>query len=575
MPFNNMFLPKWNMPNELYKMFNKQRNMFMTNMFGNRQMGIQGLFQPQIPITITQNPIASSVFTNQDINGFAQIIKAKGQASPDSLFARANDEDINILFNSIDTNGNGRIDENEAQAIFAFDGDETSLSDEDFVSLCTEIQQNIYEKNSKQVEQDRLAAQQAYQNQYGGANYQNYGSRMSNGSVLSSNEQYSIKKKLEDIENEQIPKLESEKDKIQEENNKYVKEQNENINKLLQEKDKSLGDLDDKYKEKQNEIDECDKKIREAEASITEKNKSIHKSNSIIANLEAELANLKTDTANAEVNAQNTKRKEEINQQIMAEKENIKQAESAIKEAEEKKAEQEKLKATKNEELKGIEAKIKAVEPKVVEEIDKIKTAIEDSKKKAKDAIKAIDEKIQVLQAEAIKCQKDLGERAGKAASMTGSEVVKRALEIAQAELGTRESGKNNGAVCKYRNGVANSAPWCASFVSYLYGAGQGSDNGATFGYQPSVSGIMNRAAQAGFYSPKGSYTPQPGDIVIMKNGCSHTAIVESVDANGAVTTIGGNEGGAVRRRTYQPGSRGYGRITGFVRMNEWQGMVS
>ena len=60
-----------------------------------------------------------------------------------------------------------------------------------------------------------------------------------------------------------------------------------------------------------------------------------------------------------------------------------------------------------------------------------------------------------------------------------------------------------------------------------------------------------------------------------MKNGCSHTSIVESVGPNGQITTIGGNEGNAVQRRTYTIGSRGYNRISGFVRMNEWQSRVA
>jgi hypothetical protein len=149
------------------------------------------------PSQIGQNPIQSSVFANQDINGFAQIIKQKGLHSPNSLFARANDRDIQILFDNIDTNKNGKIDENEAKAISGVDGDNSSLSDEDFTSLC----QKIYDS---MCENDRIAAQQAYQNQFGGTNYQNYGSRMGNGSYINTQEQYSTKKKLEDIRDSKI-----------------------------------------------------------------------------------------------------------------------------------------------------------------------------------------------------------------------------------------------------------------------------------------------------------------------------------------------------------------------------------
>lgn len=522
-----------------------------------------------------QSPISSSVFAGKDIKGFAEIIKAKGETSPNSLFAQANETDIKILFDRIDTNKDGKIDENEAKAISGYDGDISSLSDEDFNSLCEEIQQSIYDQEKKQVEADNLAARQAYQNQFGGANYQNYGSRTANGSYLSSNEQYSIKKKLENIENTEIPKLKEEKEKIEKENQEYIKTQNEKIEELLKKEDETLGELDTKYQDKQKEIDECDEKITEQKNKIQENKNTIHKANSQITYLEAELANLKTDTDNEEINTQNKKRKAEIEKQITEEKEKITKANEQIKLAEEEQKKQEELKETKKGELQTIQDKIKEVSPKTAEAIEKIKTDIAEANKKTQASIEKIDKKIETLQAQAIEYQKDLGTRAGKAASMTGSAVVNEALKLAAGELGTRESGKNNGAVSKYRNGVANSAPWCASFVSYLYGAGQGSDNKGTFGYQASVAGIKNKAISAGFYSSKGNYTPKPGDIVIMQNGCSHTSIVESVSSNGAITTIGGNEGNAVRRRTYQPGSRGYAKISGFVRMTDWQNKIS
>ncbi len=550
MPFKNMFFAKY-----------KQ------NVINQMQMQTQAQNTQTEPIG--QNPIQTSVFVNQDINGFAQIIKQKGAQNPNSLFARANDRDIQILFDHIDTDKNGKIDDKEAKAIANIDGDANSLSDEDFTSLC----QKIYDS---MCEQDRIASQQAYQNQFGGANYQNYGSRMGNGSYLNTQEQYSVKNKLDDIENKEIPKLKEQKEKIEADNKKYVEEQNKKIDEILQKEDEALGDLDDKYKGKQAEIDECDKKIEENDKKIAENKDSIHKSNSIIANLKSELANLKTDTDNEKINAQNTKRKAEIEKQITAEEEKIKLANEAIQKAEAEKKKQEELKTKKNEELQAIQDEIKKIKPEVAQEIEKIKKGIEEANKKTKADIEKIDKEIEIKRTQAIEYQKDLGERAGKAASMTGSEVVKRALEIAEGEVGVRESGKNNGAVAKYRNGVNNSAPWCASFVSYLYGAGQGSDNRATFGYQPSVEGIRQRAIAAGCYSSKNNYTPQPGDIMIMKEyGASHTAIVKSVGPNGEITTIGGNEGNAVSVRTYTRGSRGYNKISGFVRMNEWQSRVA
>ena len=76
-------------------------------------------------------------------------------------------------------------------------------------------------------------------------------------------------------------------------------------------------------------------------------------------------------------------------------------------------------------------------------------------------------------------------------------------------------------------------------------------------------------AQRQGLYSEVGTYTPKPGDVMIQKNGCSHTGIVESVDPDGTIHTIEGNYSNAVKRVTYRPGSEGYNKISGFVRMSD------
>lgn len=139
------------------------------------------------------------------------------------------------------------------------------------------------------------------------------------------------------------------------------------------------------------------------------------------------------------------------------------------------------------------------------------------------------------------------------------------ALARATGEIGVRErTGHNDGAeINKYRNGVANGAAWCASFVSWCY---KGND---VFGYSPSVTGIMQAAQKKGLYAAKGSYAPKAGDVMIQKsNGASHTGIVESVDPDGTIHTIEGNASNSVRRVTYRPGSKGYNQISGWVKMS-------
>lgn len=152
----------------------------------------------------------------------------------------------------------------------------------------------------------------------------------------------------------------------------------------------------------------------------------------------------------------------------------------------------------------------------------------------------------------------------GTVSDGTVGKTAAQALSNASSQIGVREAtGHNDGAeINKYRNGANNNAPWCASFVSWCY-----KDNDV-FGYQASVSGIQMAAQSKGLYAEKGTYTPKPGDVMIQKNGASHTGIVESVDADGTIHTIEGNASNSVRRVTYKPGSKGYNTISGWVKMS-------
>ncbi len=105
------------------------------------------------------------------------------------------------------------------------------------------------------------------------------------------------------------------------------------------------------------------------------------------------------------------------------------------------------------------------------------------------------------------------------------------------------------GAFKKYTQGRAED--WCADFVSWVYNEGKRPlssppNLGQAGGWQiPSVSNMKVYLENKGTYWQKNdpnAQAPQPGDIVIRKNGESHTNIV--VWSNGfMVKTVGGNEG--------------------------------
>ena len=141
------------------------------------------------------------------------------------------------------------------------------------------------------------------------------------------------------------------------------------------------------------------------------------------------------------------------------------------------------------------------------------------------------------------------------------SDAGARALAAAQGELGVTEQppGSNDGPrIADYRSAVAGSyagAPWCAYFVSWAArqaGAPIG-DGGQGEG---SVAGITAWAQRTG----RLTQDPQPGDLILF--GTEHVGIVESVNADGTLTTVEGNSSDGVNRRVHPRSD-----ATGFVRL--------
>src|SRR5690348_11284085 len=121
-----------------------------------------------------------------------------------------------------------------------------------------------------------------------------------------------------------------------------------------------------------------------------------------------------------------------------------------------------------------------------------------------------------------------------------GESAGMRALDAARSQLGVTEQppGSNDGPdIAKYRSAVAGSyagAPWCAYFVSWAAaqaGAPIG-DGGTGLG---SVEAVTAWAQRTGRYTTQ----PTPGELILF--GGRHIGIVESVNADGTLTTIEGN----------------------------------
>lgn len=128
--------------------------------------------------------------------------------------------------------------------------------------------------------------------------------------------------------------------------------------------------------------------------------------------------------------------------------------------------------------------------------------------------------------------------------SFMGSVSLEKFVNIALAECGTVEKYNN---ITKYGEWYGmNGQPWCAMFVSWCAKqagllVSSGNNNGIIPKYA-SVAMGMEWYKNNNRFGKKGEYTPKYGDILFLKTGASHTAIVVGYDEeNNKIYTIEGN----------------------------------
>lgn len=130
-----------------------------------------------------------------------------------------------------------------------------------------------------------------------------------------------------------------------------------------------------------------------------------------------------------------------------------------------------------------------------------------------------------------------------------------------------------NGSYKLFTNGRTEA--WCADFVSYVVKESARKNGKSLKGFgSPAVSNLRQWGKDNGCYLQTDNLLNKtdtiknkvkPGDVVIFKNGRSHTGIVKSVAADGSITTIEGNTSkGNVAERTYAATNS---TISGFVQL--------
>lgn len=143
-----------------------------------------------------------------------------------------------------------------------------------------------------------------------------------------------------------------------------------------------------------------------------------------------------------------------------------------------------------------------------------------------------------------------------------GASIVRVAQRLAIAGIVEVPPGSNRGpGIDLFTEG--NAEAWCADFVSWVLRAAGHPFTGGASGWRLAWTGDVRAwfAARAAFRDRLVA-DPRPGDVIWFVHG--HVGIVESVHGD-ALTTIEGNAGDAVTRRTY-PAWRVDADIGGFGR---------
>jgi cell wall-associated NlpC family hydrolase len=148
-----------------------------------------------------------------------------------------------------------------------------------------------------------------------------------------------------------------------------------------------------------------------------------------------------------------------------------------------------------------------------------------------------------------------------------GGELASRVVTAARAEVDRHvreDAGENEdaaGRIREYRLASGRDRPpeaYCADFVSFVFREAGHPIGPGGHGLR-AAEGVHAWLERTGAWRPNdGSYTPQPGDVVVFHNDRdpargSHVGVVERVDPNGTLHTIEGNtedrgEEGVMRR---------------------------
>ncbi len=521
-----------------------------------------------------------------------------------------------------DKNGDGQVSEAEAQAyvneLVQKDGNGETLSLADFEKVINEQGIDLeaiskflnsvgIEIGTSQPEVAQVAPMQT-QSQAGTIARRSYAPKSSNYSSAPAGPKSINNMSLEELKTEKANREStlSEKEKnlkaVQSGNTesiKSAKEQMEQAKKSYEDAlkndsktakfAKNIINNNKQIEKNQLQLDKNALKITEKQSEISQQKSSISSAETMLSSLEGALSKLPSVTGKPEDKAKDKQieaKRNQLNKEISAKKKEIQKLKSQLEKLNSNLAELQEEKTQLEKEKSDLQTKklqLDEVINKTASEAVKSKLEAYNKALKNVDAVKAKELEAansayssaqkQVQEINAVISQKEANAEASKYS--VSSDKIDKALELAESQIGVRENGGSNDSaeIRKYKNGSVDGNPWCASFSSWLYGAGQGSSNSKTFGYTASSQEIKRKATSAGCYASKNSnYVPQKGDLAMWSKSASsgHVGIVSKVYADGSFDVIEGNSGNAVKKHHYSSKHSVGGGFDGFVQMDKW-----
>lgn len=514
-----------------------------------------------------------------------------------------------------DKDGDGKVSEEEAKAyvdqMALKDGDGETLSLDDFEKVISEqgidldaiskflSSQGAFEQPAEVAAHQQAPATASAYSGGGGGGVSNYAAPAPKTiHNMSLNELKSEKENRESTLSEKQDALkevqagETEGIKTAKEQMKDAKEAYEDALKNDEKTSKFakvVSDTNSKIEKNQSALDKNSTEITNKQSEITQQNSTISATETMLSSLKNTLSGLPAPTGkpeDKERDAQIESKKSQLQKEISSKEVELRKQKAQLdklnKGLDELENQKTQLESEKNT-LLDRKTKFDELVNKNCSETIKAKLEAYNNAVKNVDAVKAKELEAansayssaqkQVQEINIVIAQKEANAAASKYS--VSSDKIDKALELAESQIGVHEIGGSNDSaeIRKYKNGAANGNPWCASFASWLYGAGQESSNDKTFGYTASSQEIKRKAYSAGCYASKNSnYVPQKGDLAMWSKSASsgHVGIVSEVYADGSFDVIEGNSGNAVKKRHYSSKHSAGGSFDGFVQMDKW-----